>query len=104
MNEKIYDILITPAKINFAPQNSYEEILQNVITICSTIKGSRPMDRDFGVSSLIIDEPTPAITAKFNAEILAALKKYEPRAEVQKITWQFVNEKLTPKISIRIEN
>lgn len=104
MSEKFYDLLLTPGEINFAPENDIQEIFQNIITICTTIKGSRPLDRDFGVSSFILDEPVQSVTAKYNSEIISAVKKYETRAEIVKITWERINEKLTPKIRIRIKD
>ena len=38
-------------KINFAPSNIYEEVAQNVKTICTTPKYSVPLDRKFGVDA-----------------------------------------------------
>lgn len=75
------------AGVDFAPQNTQREILQNCSTILSTSKFSVPLDRDFGVDVNYVDAPLLSAKAKAESEIFAALKKYEPRVTVKQITW-----------------
>lgn len=89
--------------INFSPQSEVEEILQNVRTILSTIKGSVPLDRDFGIDSSYVDAPMPVAKAKLASEIMSAVQKYEPRATITSI--DFTGEMdgvLKPRIEVRI--
>ena len=72
-------------RVNFEPSNEAEEILQNVITICSTPKYSVPMDREFGIDASLLDAPMPQAGAKYKAEIIRAIRKFEPRARVKRI-------------------
>ena len=75
----------TPIKI--MPATELEEIIQNVRTIISTLKGSVPMDRAFGVNGALLDEPISATQAKMTAEIAASIKKFEPRARLAGVSY-----------------
>lgn len=75
---KAYD----PKKINIAPKTDVEEILQNVSMIISTPKFSVPLDRGFGLSQRFVDMPIKAAKSVFIAEIIDAVERNEPRAEV----------------------
>ena len=66
------EVLTTSQGINFAPKNIYEEVVQNVRTICTTPKYSVPMDRLFGVDATMLDRPTPKAMAAIQAEIVQA--------------------------------
>lgn len=97
------DILTASSEeINFAPATEAEEIAQNVRTIISTPKYSVPMDRLFGVDTEIIDRPTPKAMAQIQAEIIQAIRKYEPRCKVKKVTFEG-NEDGKLNVKVRVE-
>ena len=97
------DITASQGEINFAPDTVTEEIIQNVRTICTTPKYSVPMDRLFGVDTEIVDRPTPKAMAQLQAEIIQAVRKYEPRCRVRKVTFEGDNDgKLAVKVRIEI--
>ena len=97
------DILVANYDINFAPSTTLEEIAQNVRTICTTPKYSVPMDRLFGIDTEIIDRPTPKAMAQIQAEIIQAVRKYEPRCKVKKVTFEGDDEgKLNVKVRVEI--
>jgi phage baseplate assembly protein W len=84
------------------------EILQNVRTIVSTIKGSVPLDRDFGVSASFLDSPTPEAMAAFTGEAIDEIEKQEPRCSVVSVDFKPLAEaamdgRLFPVIRIAIE-
>lgn len=81
------DITADLNAVNFAPKSEAEEIIQNVRTILTTIKKTVPMDRDFGVSSEMLDLPIAAAQAKMTAEIIDAVNKFEPRASVMLVDY-----------------
>ena len=90
-------------KINFAPSNIYEEVAQNVKTICTTPKYSVPLDRKFGVDANFLDRPTPKAMAKIQAEIIQSIRKYEPRCKVKRISFEGnIDGKLNLKVRIAI--
>ncbi len=74
--------------VNFAPSSVVSEVLQNVRTIISTRRGTVPLDRDFGLTWSYIDKPLPVAQMLFRTEIIAALEEYEPRAQVESITFE----------------
>ena len=94
------DILLTEqGKITFAPKSVYEEIAQNVKTICTTPKYSVPLDRSFGIDADFIDRPTPKAKAQIQAEIIQAIRKYEPRCKVSKVSFE---EDLDGKLDVKV--
>ena len=97
------DIIASQGEINFAPANLIEEVAQNVRTICSTTKYSVPMDRLFGVNAVMLDRPTPKAIAELQAELVQAIRKYEPRCRVKKINFDGdIDGKLIAKVRIEI--
>ena len=82
--------LIAEATIDivFNPPDEVSEILQNVRTIISTRIGTVPLDRDFGLSWDAVDEPLPIAQARMRLAVIAAVKKYEPRAKVVSVELQ----------------
>lgn len=72
-------------EINLIPATEIEEIAQNIKTILNTVKGTVPLDRDFGVDSELLDMPINAAQAKATANIVTAINNYESRARVKKV-------------------
>lgn len=99
------EILAVPAEIDFTPANLALEVAQNVRTILSTPKYSVPLDRSFGLSAVMLDAPMPRARAALQAEIVTAIRKYEPRCKVLKISFEGdLSGKLVPKVRIRIKD
>lgn len=89
--------------IDFAPASTVTEVLQNIRTILSTLKGTIPLDREFGLDPDIIDLPTPQAEARLSQEIFDAIKRYEPRANIEKITFNgSIDGKLIPTVEVTI--
>ena len=97
------DVSLMPEEINFAPANLIEEVVQNVRTICTTSKYSVPMDRLFGVDAVMLDRPTPRAMAAMQAEIVQAIRKYEPRCKVKRVSFDGdLDGRLNVKVRIDI--
>ena len=61
------------------------------------------MDREFGITSTLIDEPVNIAKAKISSEIIEAVRKYEPRARVTEVSFEgSEGEHLTPHVKVRI--
>ena len=71
----------------WSPASELEEIIQNVRTILTTVKGSVPLDRGFGMDASIIDTPTTNIEGRLTVEIMETVEKYEPRVQVQEVSF-----------------
>ena len=91
--------------VNFAPATEIEEIIQNVRTIVTTPIYSVPLDRMFGVYPELVDLPIPVLQAKLTAKIVAAVQKYEPRAQVTAVTYDGDAKEgiVKPTVRIRIK-
>ena len=89
------------AEIIIAPSNEKIEIAQNIKTILTTMQGSVPLMRQFGLPTEITDAPiNPVLAARLRAEILEQIKKYEPRADITKID---INADLNGRLKVKIE-
>lgn len=73
--------------IDWQPDTELEEIIQNVRTIITTLKGSVPLDRGFGVNVALTDAPMTVVKGRLTIDIIEAVEKYEPRAEVKEVTF-----------------
>lgn len=89
--------------INFAPDTVIEEVLQNVRTLLATIKYEIPLDRAFGLSGDVVDMPIQQAAANLSSEIFSQIKRYEPRAVVENISFEKdLNGRLVPIVEVDI--
>lgn len=77
-----------------------DEIRQNVRVILTTVAGTVPFDRDFGISLDPLDAPLELAKAKLTVDFINKVRKYEPRAEVKKVTFEYdsLNGCISPKV------
>ena len=79
-------IIDNPAEIDFGASGLHE-IYQNIRVIISTLRGTVPLNREFGIDSDIIDRPIPVARALFADSIVEALNRWEPRIRVTDVRW-----------------
>lgn len=92
-----------PKSINLAPSSVAEEVLQNVRTLLTTIKYQIPLDRAFGIDGSAIDLPMPRAQAFLTNEIFTAIRRYEPRARIEKISFTGDGSgRLVPTVEVSI--
>lgn len=84
---QVLDVTAELESVSFGPQSELEEILQNVRTILTTLKGSVPLDRDFGIDGAVLDRPISVVQAILTTEIIEKVEKYEPRVKVKKVSY-----------------
>jgi len=90
-------------------QTGLAEIMQNVRIILTTIKGSVPLDRSFGIDTEFIDKPPLVAKALMTAAIIEEVERQEPRVTVTQV--DFVdpgNEKtadgiLVPRVRLKVK-
>lgn len=70
------------------PENELEEIIQNVRTILTTLKGTVPLDREFGMDASLVDTPTSSIEGRLTVEIMETVERYEPRVQVRSVDFE----------------
>lgn len=99
-----FELIINPKNNtwNFSPSDTYQEILQNVKAIITTLRGNVPMDRAFGINPAVVDEPINIARARLSSEIVKAVKEFEPRADIRNINFSgdFENAQIVLKIRI----
>lgn len=78
------------------------EIKRNVNFLISTYKFTCPMARNFGLSASFIDNSSKQkAECLIRDEIENALKTYEPRANVDEITFTYENNKIIPAVKLK---
>ena len=88
MSTTTYQLNLTEQQIAWQvmPSSSVEEILQNVKMILLTVKGTCPLDRNFGLPFDILDTPINK-SAAITAAVAKAINQYEPRARLKSLTF-----------------
>ena len=102
---EILDVTASLNEINLFPKNEKIEILQNIKTILTTIKGTVPLDRDFGIDGTLIDKPLTVAKPLIVKDIKEKIEQYEPRAKFVSISWSGndIDGKLIPSIKVAIK-
>lgn len=75
-------------KIDLAPANEHQEVLQNVAVILDTIQGSCPMFRDFGLSGSLYGRPQNVVENMLVGYLYDQIEEFEPRAVVSDIQFE----------------
>jgi phage baseplate assembly protein W len=71
--------------INWSPTPG-EEVAQNVRTLLKTEPGSVPLARAMGTPQDVVDSPQSGAAAQLRAAVVKAIKTYEPRVAVKRVT------------------
>lgn len=90
--------------MNLFETDENAEIRRNVAFLLSTYKYSCPMYRNFGLAARFVDKPNSRAESIARDEIEQALKIYEPRAEIDEISFTYEDGKMMPKIKLKWED
>ncbi len=83
-------------EIDLAPENEYQEVLQNVAVLLDLIQKSCPMFRDGGQPGEVIGRPLPVVENMMIGSIYDQIEEFEPRAIIAAVT--FEQDPLTGKM------
>lgn len=72
--------------------NQSEDVLSCLQTLYNTPQGSVPGDREFGIDMSLQDLPFNLAKAKLVAEITLKTRKYEPRAQIDRILFDTTDD------------
>ncbi len=97
----MYEVTIGAKEIKIIPTTEVEEIAQNLLMIITTQKFTVPLDRVFGISAEFLDAPISASQAKIAAEVVSAVKEFEPRARITNVI--FDGNFSEGKLNIRVQ-
>lgn len=90
--------------MNLFETDENAEIRRNVVFLLSTYKYSCAMARDFGLAAIFIDKPNARAESIARDEIEKAIKEYEPRAEIDEISFTYENGKMKPLVIIKSQS
>lgn len=101
----IYEVTTAATDLKINPANELEEIAQNVLMIITTPKFTVPLDRGFGISTEFLDAPISGRQAKIAAEVVSAVKEFEPRARVTNVIFDgdFANGELDIRVQFELD-
>jgi len=108
MNNNLFTILgLTTTRINWFPTTVFEEIIQNVAVLMTTVVGTVTLDRRLGIMATFIDEPIPRGMMQLSIFLLETIQEYEPRVEVLEVDFapnpvDAMDGKLYPRVKVRI--
>ena len=90
-------------KIDLAPANVHQEVVQNVAIIIDTWENSCPMLRALGIPAQLIGRPLPVVKNIMVGQLYDQIEQYEPRAILGGITFEenAFTGKLIPIIEIQ---
>lgn len=77
-----------PISFTLCENDPAKSILQNVLLIVSTRKGTVPMYREFGIAQNFVDRPQAVAQTLAAAEIREAVAEFEPRAKLTDIRFE----------------
>ena len=78
--------------------NKYQEQLT---VLCSTIAGTIPLDREFGIDATCLSQSVEVAEALLSVEIMEKVEKYIPELVVNSVDFEYmIDGKLTPIISV----
>ena len=82
----------------------HRSVLQDLAVLFATKKGTVPMYREFGLDMKFIDMPMNAAKTVLMAEVIEAVGKYEPRAQIVSVSFEpdTVTGTATPRVEVKI--
>lgn len=76
-----------------------QEILECLKTLLNIRARTQPADRDLGISWECLDHPGETAESLFLIELEEKVERYEPRAEIQEVTFENLSDgRLKPHI------
>lgn len=99
-------IIDTTEKPNLTvlPTTVEEEVIQNLWFLYSSLEYDCPLDRGLGLNAKYIDRPIETAKALATADIYEKTAEYEPRAEIENISFSadYESGKLKPIVEVAI--
>lgn len=74
-----------PGSLHFLPENTVQEVLQNLSILLCTPQFTVPFQRDLGIDHTLTDKTIPAAKSLLTGKIMDAVEKFEPRAKIVSI-------------------
>ena len=74
-------------KLSFGQKSVESEVIQNIMVILNTPRGSVPGYREFGIDMAYMHNPASIAETQFAVAVNDALRRFEPRARLESISF-----------------
>lgn len=85
MSYKVSATNLTALRLN--ETDTVTSVLQNIAIILSTMKGTVPLYRHFGLQTNFLDRPIPVAKTMMISNVREAIEEWEPRATVVAVSF-----------------
>lgn len=93
------------AALVFAEGDEITSIVQNIVLLLNTRKGSIPLYREFGLPMEFIDKPADVAETLATLEIAEALEQFEPRAALKDLRFMPSRDgRMSIQVEVSIKN
>lgn len=84
---------------NYKDEEQIREVRRNLETLLSTMAGTMPMDREFGLDCSYLDYPISTAANMYALEVTKKVKKYVPEVGVQSVTFEYEDGAIYPTVT-----
>lgn len=92
--------------VNFINQEAdsefLEDLLEQAMLLYTTVQGTCPGNRDFGITSLATDVPMPAAEQTLTLDIISKTETYLPMLQVESVEFSVEDEVLVPHVLLSL--
>lgn len=78
-----------------------DDIMNCLNCLYSTVEGTCPMDREFGITIEAVDKPQQVAKNIYALDVVEKTEKYIPSVEVEEVTFEVDGERLIPHIKLK---
>lgn len=86
------------------PGSTAEDVRRCLSVLYGSRAGEQALDREFGISWECLDNPPPVAQALLAQEILAKTARYEPRARITNVDYDFDAPEgvMIPRVTVEV--
>lgn len=78
-----------------------QDIMKRLNCLYSTVEGTCPMNREFGITIEAVDKPPQVAKNIYALDVVEKTEKYIPDVEVEEVTFEVDGENLIPHIKLK---
>jgi hypothetical protein len=88
-------------ELDLDDSSEYDDVLEELKNLFSTVTGTYPMNRDFGIDTDIMDCPVPAAETMLSVEYYEKVAEYIPQLEVTDVSFSYDDDgNVTPYVTL----
>lgn len=79
-----------------------EDLLEQAMLLYTTVQGTCPGNRDFGITPLATDAPMPVAEQTLTLDIISKTETYLPMLQVESVEFSVEDEVLVPHVLLSL--